>query len=1057
MSHVIQDTGPKQAKRDKYFALLKIGQLTPEQTAKAQKLAREITEADVKQARSDAEKTAKTEKARILYEARLEKCELARAELDALQPVTASMVSEFDTALRDAKALAGGGEYAKATEQLDKVSATHAPEKGTKAWNEAASAAEKIAPKAFEILKRIDELLADPQLRLARSAVIDVRRQKFEEGRVLLAPNPTQGVVDGATQRIQALHDQLVTDIDAGKTEWTRTEHLRAATSRKLNMIAPLSGDETPLLTDREAAPMRLQLASAATSMSVCDFAAARAVLQPLGDEIDDILTRMGPRRDEWKPRAAKLRDLLVQVQKFAAEAQSPQVKKDASALAAELRQLVASGPGKDYTLDEAIDLVDEAESRHDTLRGQEQAWLLFQGKADGPVQADSQGRAVKTLEAAKKSMEARFRAIDDALHDLHENVSEATNRSHRYVADAQWVQRRDAARAEWNERVAKARDAATLDEAGMRAQVLALLRDIVATNNDPDRLQAAIDTGKLERAKQAYTEARAAAQAACDALIAVDAAAGADRMLSIEQICAPATRLAALASPAMMIAAYNEAAASLKSTQKRIQKKEQATQGDVAIAQAELKRQLEAMAKRLLELKALADDAKNATKQKPLVALLDTLQATFNGLRATASLAQLKGLKQTKAEADAFELELDRSIAAAKGDSTDDAMSFDKARKAIANLKDDLGGKKYKLYCIVTHDAISEAVSTLEKGLGTITMTEMTTRIRDLRQQVLDMKLKADLAATATETFEKDVVKPLLKRVEEKVYDDAPEYRKSMKAKIEALVGEFRFEDGGQSAAAANAKSLGDQLTSVLQGAKDVRGVPSLLADEQAAALGAKNDKIVDQRKWEAEAEVLGKKLDQLKKLNPREVQPLVDLLDSTRTSTKKGGDYAGGRDQLLAIRKRLALIEANPHGLAITARNKLPQVNARVKKAIGTYLEALGSVDAAVQALPATDLDAAGKQAVAEQIAALRGLFNPSAFEEVAAKMSAKGGAREQRSGEREKGLREVRRMQGYLNSDIRLRTLRDSPWEKAMPSVLSELMLALLDIENNMLVSI
>jgi hypothetical protein len=1056
MDDTIERIGPAQAKRDKYFALLGIGVLTAKQTGQAQKLARKIGKADVKAAKAGAKVEAKDEKVRMLYDARLEKCRLARAELADLLPVTATTVADFDAALQAAKIFAGNGDHAQAIKELDKVSATHAPDKAVKAWNDAATAAGKLAPQAFQTLGEIDKLLADPQLRLSRAAIAEVRRSKFDLGRSLLVPKPAQSVLDSATRDIKALHEQLKTDIAAGKAEWARTELLRAETSRRLNTVAPVSGDEIALLSEREAAPMRLQLASAATSMAVCDFAAARAVLQPLGDEIDDILNRMGPLRDEWRTRLPKLRPLWVAAQQFAAEAQSPQVKNDASALAAKLHTLLAQGPGPTYTLPDAVDLVDAGATRLDDLRAQDAQWLLFQGKASGPMQADAGGAAVKSLAAAKQSIERRFKAIDEALHKLHDSVADATNDRHRHVADAPWLQRRDAARADWDERVTLARDVAMLDEAGMRATLDAIRRDIDAARNDPQRLQAAIDDGRLERAKQEYTEARQGALKACDALLAVDATAGADDLLAIGAICAPASDLDANTDSTAAMAVFRNAATSLNSKTKRIEKRQQTKQQEVVTARSALTRQIDALATRLLEVKALADAAKSGAKQAPLVALLETLQVSLDGLRAMSDVTQLELLQETQADADVFAQELEQSVAAAKGQGSDDAMSFDKARKTIANLKSDLADKKSKLYRVETHDTIADEVATLEKNLGTMTMAEMTTQLADLAQRVRDMKIEAREAETATEAFEKDVVKPLLERLKAKAYEDAPDYRKTMKAQIEGLVAAHRYE-GGEASAIAKAKTLGDQLTAVLAGAKDARGVPQLLAAEQAAALKAQNDKIVEQGKWEGESTVVGKKLDALKPLNPREVQPLLDLLDSARTSVKKGGDYASGREQLLTIRKRMALIAANPYGLAITARNKLPQVNARVKRAIAAYLDALASIDAAVQALPAADVDAAGKQAVAEQLDALRGLFNPAVFEDAVATMSAKGNSREQRSGAREKGLREVRRMQSYLNNDTRLRTLRDAPYHKAMPAVLSELMLSLLDIENNMLVSI
>lgn len=1057
MNAVITPKGPKQDKRDKYFKLLGLGVLTPDQSKKAEKLAGKILAADAEQAKADAQAQAKKEKARILYEARLEKCEQARAELDDLQPVTTASVKAFDEAIKSAKWLAQQEGYEQAAEALHKVHATNAPEKAVKAWNEAATAAEKFAPKAIEAAKKIDTLLAESTMYLPRSAIVAAKEAKLDAARRLLVPKPPESTINGATKDLVDLHAKLCQDVDAGKDDWTKTEALRAETSRKLNMIAPLSGDQLPLLTDREAAPMRLQLASAATSMSLCEFAEARAVLTPLRDELDDIQTRMGPQRAEWIRREPRLRPLAQECRKFATEALCPKAKADAAALSAELQQLLSQGPGKNGTLSDAVDLVDGAPARMDTLRGLEQSYLLFQRKASGPIPLGPDGKAPRSLEDSKKNIEKLFADVAESLDKMSKAISSATKGAHTKAGQAVFVQRSAALREEWDKRVAAASDPASLDEAGMKAQLQALRKDIDATRRTPVKLKGAIDDELVARAQKTYQDARAKALTACDALLARDAVAGANEVLAINQICAPIAGVAEFATSATMMATYQSVTASLKSKAKRLGEKTTRLQEGVQGKQDELNLKLEELGKKLAEVKALADAAKNAEKQAPLVALFETLQTPLDGLRAMAKLTQLDSLKGAMKDAAKFELELDQSIAAAKGESSDDAMSFAKARKAIADMKVKADEKNCKLYCVVTQDKTSRELKELEEKLGTMTMGELTTRIKELRQAVTDMKKAAEDAKTATETFESTIVKPLRARLDDKAFKDAAEFRTSMKAEIDALVGDFRYEKDGPGLANKKATDIGDKLTAVLQGDKNIAGMPEALAAEQAAAKKAANDKIVDKGKFEGEVEVLEKKLTALKSVNSREIEPLIDLLDSARSTAKKSGDFTSGRDQLVSIRKRMSLVAANPRGLAISARNKLPQVNARVKRAISAYVEALGTVDAEVQKLAAADLDANGKKAVADQLEALRGLFNPGAFEATVNAMAAKGGSREQRSGEREKGLREVRRMQAYLENDVRLRTLRDTPWNKSMPSVLSELNLALLDIENNLLVSI
>ena len=382
--------------------------------------------------------------------------------------------------------------------------------------------------------------------------------------------------------------------------------------------------------------------------------------------------------------------------------------------------------------------------------------------------------------------------------------------------------------------------------------------------------------------------------------------------------------------------------------------------------------------------------------------------------------------------------------------------MSFGAARKTIAELKDELGHKDAKLYCVDTQFQLSERLKAIEQGLGTTTMSKLSADLRALSTAVKKMRDEAADAKVKTKAFEAGTITALKAKLKAKAFDYAPDHRKSLESRIKSLVDDFRFE-GGQAGAIAAADQLGRDIDALLQSPVNAAGVPQALAAKQAEAEKAKNDKRVEQGKWEGEAKILSDRLKRLVKINPAEIKALQDSLDSAKTSVEKSEDFAGGRDQLRAIRNRLALIEANPQGLAITARNKLPQVRARVQAAVAAFSRALDEVGTKTSQLADADLDADGKRAVAGQLAALRGLFNASVFDDPVAKMADKGTDRDVRSGAREQALREVRRLQAYLNNDFRLRTLAQTPFVAGMPSVLSELALALLDLENNVLVSI
>lgn len=1042
----VQEQPQQQSRKKEYlFGLLKIRSLTEDekQQIQSRKQARKLHEQQTKVDKKQAKKEGKLEKERLLYEARLEQTKTALATLRRYRPAADDLVGEFETAVSEAAVMSWDGRPADALERLKKVDPAKAVQKADERWGKANDKARKISPGGMEAVKRINLLLAGKDLPLPLDEVAAFRREQNLAARPLLADQPPSDDVERATEALLDLQQRLEQCIADAEDRLRAIEQLHKQVRLELETVAPLTGKTPPLLTDRESAPMRLALDSARTSISARDYDAAAQTLQPMLVELQDIQQRIGPMRAQWLQAERDLPARLDEAKKFAASAQAPHVRQAAIELRDRLQALQSTGVGKGIGYPDALDRVGGAQASLQRLGEQEQAWLTFQGKPGG----DPGGNA--KLQQAQQQVEQGFTAIDDALHRLHKAVHKQTHgKQSRQVADGPYVERRDAARQEWNARVAAAHDEGSLDAPGMVAKLDQIRQAIDAVVGDKRLLGTAIDDGKLARAREVYATARQLAADACEQAVCVDAEQGSALLEELEGI-------ADQAQQTNTSEYYRYSAISLNGLRDRAARLQHAAQQEVEQAQQELQKLLEPMEQQLAEIRKLADKAKSGEKQAPLVALLDTLRGRYDALRAMQKLTQVPLLEGAQEEAEAFAQELASSLSAAKGEGGE-VLSFAEVRKRIADLEVELADKDLKLYCVSSQFTLSEDLKALKSTLGTTTMAALTEQLNALADRLHATEKKAAQAKKATKQFEEQRVASLLEQLSNKAFDDAPKAKAALKARIKALVADFQFEDG-QGSAQSKSVEIEAEMTRLLQGEVDERGVPKALAAQEAAALKAENDQIVDKGKWEGQSQVLEQRLKELASINPGEIKALQEMLDSAKTSVKKSEDYAGGREQLQAIRNRLSLIEANPRGLAIASRNKLPQVNARYKRAVADFVRALGEVEQAVAKLPGTDLDDPGKSLVSSQIAGLRGLFNASAFEAVVATMTDQALSRERRSGAREQALREMRRLQSYLKDDFRLQTLAESPFGPDMHSVQSELMLSLLDLENNLLVSL
>ncbi len=356
----------------------------------------------------------------------------------------------------------------------------------------------------------------------------------------------------------------------------------------------------------------------------------------------------------------------------------------------------------------------------------------------------------------------------------------------------------------------------------------------------------------------------------------------------------------------------------------------------------------------------------------------------------------------------------------------------------------------------IVTYSGIEERLQLALENLGKSTMAAMTKELRAIRSNIDKMR---DEAETAKERYKGEQgfqaeVKAIEKQLENKLLtENAPAYAKKAKADLETLKKNAKFE-GGYDGATADAVKMKIELGKMLASAKNARDIPVLIVEKETVIAGENAKEELQKTKWDAELEIVKNDLEASKSINPKEIKGLKSLVRDARKAVEKSHDYGMGRSQLEQVRTKLALLQQNPGGLAIAARNQLPGVNALYRKAVMEFGKTLTDLEKNVSA----KLEEADRGTFSKQVVEVRSLLNPALFAPYIKTITTAEDDKK-RSTAREKALRGARQMMTYVKSDYRMRELARAPAsvDQKMAGVVSKVFLALLNLENNLLVSL
>lgn len=1012
--------------------------LSPKDSKALTKLAKASAAASDKADQAAHDKARKVAKDKVLYEDRRARAEATISALRDYSPASDTLISHFIDSLLEADRIlkADGQAFEAANKALHAESIKKALSKADEAWGKAEEGARKnktTAP-AYAQVDALRDSLGAARALLSDAAAEAFSQKVLDAERGLLSPSLQPKALSAVTSALDTLANDLETmksDAESARTA-AQTARLLAKTELdKIDAPDPAGG----LVTEADRAVLQRMLTDADTALGSREFVLARTQFADLASRALTLATAGTRDRSAWAKRAAELVRLTKEVGELAGSATSPAVQESATALSEQLEELAKQKPGIDIAFPAALAKLDGAQVALNEMLKEELNFLKF-----GSERA-----------AAAERIRALDEAAEVAFQPLRAAVLAVTHGKENDLADRPFKDRLQKLRKEWSARLAVAQDVDTLDEAAAATELRSIATDLAAAARDGALLGRLIDNEALQVAQAAYAQARDAVQPQLEKLTNIDALAGAKTLAALDAVAA---RLDSKATPG----AYTAAATEVAQLGREALKAAQTKLGLVSGLQLRLQQLLAPLPDELDKMFAAIQKMTNAAKQKPHAAMHATLVTAVEGLRAMGKLSQVPLLNEAIDDAEKLAKDVAMSVAAVtKGEAPGggEVLSFEEARRRLVKLKAKLDATEVQTYAKVSAFDAGEAHKALEKGLGSTTLSALEEALDALTTTVAKIEREAAAAKADYDKFSKDEVAPVQARIEAAPFKDAKSYAAAMKGRLKAVLGDAQFE-GGLANARTALQTIKNELDDVAASAPDETGAPRALAGKEKAAAAAERAKEIEKAKYEGEVKVLEKQIEGAKGLYPDDHEGLRQALRDAKKSADKGASYEDARDQLRTIRTRLALLEQNPHGIGIHVRKQLPAVNRRYKAAVSAYWAGLDAVGQAVTALPTTDLPSAAKAAVRTGLGAVRVLYNPAVFDRSVAQVSNEGTPAPARSAARETALRDVRRLGAYLTDDFRLQELADTPFHGPMRGLLSELRLALLDLENNLLVS-
>ena len=977
-----------------------------------------------------------TAKQRQLYLDRRQRFEATLVALKDYLPASEELVTAFEKARNAANVVLWSDprNFAEANKKLHEVHVSDALKKAADLWNKLEGKArdDKRGKEAYAVIDEARKKLAESRTLLTDRALDAFEARVASVEADLLKSKLDSKAVEATTKGIGVITGDLRRARDSADLEKVYARSNYTAAEEALGALK-VKDKGVPRATEEEIAPLQRQLNDAGTLTAAREFTAAKNLLSDLVTSVGNLRDGNAQRSEAWNGLADGLDGLLSKFRDLFNKATSPEVKQTATAIAERLAELKSQQVGIGIGFQDAIDRVKGAEKQYDPLAEREKSFKEFATERN----------------SAKQRIQRLEETVEQAFWVLRSAVLVATKAKENKLADGPFQIRLEQARAGWSERLRTAPDKPTLDEARMQQDLQKIAEDIRAAAANDKLLAAGIADGARERAKLVFDKARAAAERDVAAYAAIDAEQGGTLLINLQSLDARVLKKNSARG-------YDAARQEVELLAKQARKDAELRKADLEKLHKDLSDLLSPVPALLRQLFEAGEKLKNNDKSKFTLAQQACLQGTYDELAAIGATDQIPLLTTAVVDAGSLKEDLDWALAAAKGTKLPDGKSpytLSDAKKALADARSKLEKTDVKTYAIVTVTGLTEKIEALEAAMGDRSPSQLE---KDVAEIVLDTGKAVTFAEKAKQEVEK--LDPLLEAMKKNLgkspIKDAPNMAAALGSEIATIRSNACFE-GGLADAKKAAGKLDERIKAYMSAPAMPGRLPAQLADEEEAKAAEKRKTEVAKAQFDGKADVVRKRIKALKTYSD-DKSGLETALDEVVSAAKKGGDPETLLEELRGVETRLQLLSANPYGLGVHARNQLPGVNRRWKQAVADFGSSLDRLLVTIGKIAPGDLDENGKAAVGKTVAGVRALYNPSVFDRPLGILGDEGASETDRSSARETVLRDMRHMAAYVMKDPRMQALARCPFDKSLVSPISELNLSLLDLENNVLVS-
>jgi hypothetical protein len=1049
---------------DFFFDTLHIISVRSGDPSKVQKTAKKINKAALKghekSQKQKHEQDLQAAKWQPRYEDRLNRVKEAMQELEGYKPISTLWIGIYDKLVKDGEAAV----YADAVKKTPKPNAPFEAEykklpprgdiektikEATEAYNGAKSKAGKEATLSTP---QYEKMLKD-----LKAAPMGVAQKELWEEKITAVYNKVLATDGDATKRdadvlkeLQGVATELNKDIGVCVQAKQKYETTLPSLT-KLDNIVAIGPGLAEGITDARIAELQRLRENAVTAAALGEYVLAAETLDTLVTDLADLPEldrKMQELRERWQDNENGVEFALDEVDSLVGtinqigEAAKPLLV-ESGMIKTALTQLQKIKTTADAaTLQTALATFEQLEERLSALHDRVFEAGDFQDKKAGLI-----APVDKSMKELKDALAGMPKKLDDAqitFKGLRDSLLNPLMADYRPLAET------------WENRKKNAFDSVSLGADDIAKQIEALKKRVTATV-EPTNLQAVAGNNAMADARGKFAKQLEEANKAASLTMSRDPLRGLAFQDSVNKLNSAASS----ETDAGKLAALTDKLAKMITSQKK--NIEQADK-EIKQRQAEIDGLINGLDQKIEGIKKTIEKSSDNDKRKSYGALYATLKSDLEAVMILRQSDQIGVLTQGVADATSLKENVENTDLAAQdavrgvfsrkklknGIPTLETLSLD-LKKMVEKLK---GDTTAQTYLTQSHATLTEKVDTMLSDLGKTSITTADKQKAGLQGEIEELAKKAKDAKAKYE--EKGGIKDIGKEITELLKNDAfktaPDYVKSARSQMEACLSNGQFE-GGLDAALKDMTKLALDLGEMVRSKANAVGVPVRIAEAQEKSKADVDKKEVDAKAWESELHILDKDLKAVKSVNKKEIGALQDRLETAKKDAEKSGDYSTGRQVLAELRQRLVLVEGNPKGLKITARNNLPKVNQAFEKAVMEFAASLVKLG---DEIGKTDLDDEGKGKINHELAELRVMFNPSAFKKTVEVMANKSNTEEKRSAEREVGLREMRRLNALLEKDYRLRELANTPFKVNTPTVLSKLKLTLLDLENNMLVS-